>query len=55
MLIYGAHEPVFLEETFLASKEMLPELRLERIESGGHFAHQDAPAEVNRLILDFIA
>ena len=42
------YDHVFLEEDFPNG------FRVERIQGAGHFAHQEKPDEVNRLILDWI-
>lgn len=42
------YDHVFLEKDFPAG------VRIERIEGAGHFAHQEKPAEINRLLLDWL-
>jgi len=42
------YDHVFLEEDFPNG------FRVERIQGAGHFTHQEKPAEVNRLILDWL-
>jgi epoxide hydrolase 4 len=54
LLIWGDRDPVFKRNLFEATAEFVEKLTLERIPGGGHFIHQDDPAAVNALLIDFL-
>jgi pimeloyl-ACP methyl ester carboxylesterase len=55
LLIFGERDPVFTLATLDGLENDVPNMRVERISSAGHFVQTDAPETVNRLILDFLA
>jgi pimeloyl-ACP methyl ester carboxylesterase len=54
LLIFGERDPVFTLPTLGGLDRDVPNLRVERIASAGHFVQTDAPELVNRLIVDFL-
>jgi pimeloyl-ACP methyl ester carboxylesterase len=54
MLIWGARDPVFQRGATENFEDVVPNLRVERIERAGHFVQTDAPERVNELLLDFL-
>ncbi len=54
LLIFGERDPVFTLATLGGIEDQVPNLRVERIPSAGHFVQTDAPETVNRLIVDFL-
>jgi pimeloyl-ACP methyl ester carboxylesterase len=54
MIIFGMHDPVFMPATIENFSEHVPNLRVERIETAGHFVQTDAAARVNELLIDFL-
>ncbi|HEX3581463.1 MAG TPA: alpha/beta hydrolase [Thermoanaerobaculia bacterium] len=55
LFIFGEHDPVFALATLDGWEKDVPNLRIERIASAGHFVQTDAPELVNRLILECLA
>ncbi|MFT3898911.1 MAG: alpha/beta fold hydrolase [Gordonia sp. (in: high G+C Gram-positive bacteria)] len=54
--LYGATDGCLRTRFFEGLADKLPTgSRVERIEHGGHFMHLEQPAEVNRLVLDYLA
>lgn len=54
LLIWGAHDPVIPVRHGRAALEALPSSRLEVIQGAGHFPQLDQPAELSRLVADFV-
>jgi pimeloyl-ACP methyl ester carboxylesterase len=54
MLVWGDRDPVFRIETTRDFGEWVPDLRVEHIETAGHFVQTDAAKRVNELLLDFL-
>jgi pimeloyl-ACP methyl ester carboxylesterase len=55
LFIAGADDGLFIPEHFVEGAEYCTaECRVEVLEGCGHFMHLERPAEVNRLILEFI-
>lgn len=55
LLIFGERDPVFTLPTLGGVEKEVPNLRVERIATAGHFVQTDAPEIVNRLIREFLA
>lgn len=54
LLIFGEHDQAYAPETFGREFErLIPDARLEVIAGAGHYPHEQRPAEVAGLILDF--
>jgi len=54
LLIFGEHDQAYPPETFGREfEERIPNARLEVIEGAGHYPHEQRPAEVAGLILNF--
>jgi pimeloyl-ACP methyl ester carboxylesterase len=54
LIIWGDGDPVFTLETLNDFSEHVPNLRIERIATAGHFVQTDAPDRVNELLIDFL-
>lgn len=54
LLIWGERDPVFMRATTENFSEWVPNLRVERIHSAGHFVQTDAPDRVNELLAGFL-
>jgi pimeloyl-ACP methyl ester carboxylesterase len=54
LLIFGDRDPVFTVPAFYGVDAEVPNLRVERVASAGHFVQTDAPEIVNRLIVEFL-
>lgn len=55
LFIFGERDPVFTLRTLEGWEKDVPNLRIERVASAGHFVQTDEPELVNRLILEFLA
>lgn len=55
LLIWGMKDQVFLHQVVQESIGLCDDGRLELIPEGTHWVQHDAPAKVNRLIVDFLA
>lgn len=53
LLIWGEREPVFTRATTENFQEWVPNARVAFVAGAGHFAQEDAPEDVNRLLLAF--
>lgn len=54
LLIFGERDPVFTLATLGGIENEVPNLRVERIASAGHFVQTDAPEIVNQLMVNFL-
>jgi pimeloyl-ACP methyl ester carboxylesterase len=54
MLVWGELDPVFTRGTTENFGEWVPNLRVERLRTAGHFVQSDAPTKVNELLVDFL-
>jgi pimeloyl-ACP methyl ester carboxylesterase len=54
MIVWGDHDPVFTLPTIENFSEYVPNLRVERISTAGHFVQTDEPARVSELLIDFL-
>lgn len=54
MIIFGMHDPVFMPQTIENFSEQVPNLRVERVATAGHFVQTDEPARVNELLIEFL-
>ena len=55
MLIWGLEDPFFIGPVMEATAEFATDLRIERLTGAGHFAQQDRPELVNKLIISFLS
>ena len=57
MGVWTAGDHGLLEPQMLASAQFVPARlwRYERVEGAGHWVPRDAPEQLNRLLLDFLA
>lgn len=55
LLIWGEREPVFLRATTENFHEWVPDARVAIVADAGHFVQEDAPEEVNRLLLEWVS
>ena len=53
LLIWGERDPVFIRETTENFSDYVPNLRVERIASSGHFVQTDAAKRVTELLIEF--
>lgn len=53
LVIFGERDPVFMLSTLEHFDDVVPNARVERIPSAGHFVQTDAPEIVNKLIIEF--
>ena len=54
LLIWGDNDFALTTQTAEWSRNYIPGLRIEYIRGGSHWIQQEHPAEVNRLLLDFL-
>ncbi len=55
LMIWGEGDPVFGRATTERFDEWVPNLRIERIPTAGHFVQTDEPDRVNELLLAFVS
>lgn len=53
-LIWGDRDPIIPVDHGYATHEAMPGSRLEVIEGAGHYPHVEAPADVERIMVDFM-
>jgi pimeloyl-ACP methyl ester carboxylesterase len=53
LLIWGAEQSIFIEETLHDLDRWIADLRIERIEHARHFVQHDAPERVSQLLIEF--
>lgn len=53
LLIHAQHEPVFMRAAFEDFDEWVPDLRIARVASAGHFVQTDEPELISDLLIDF--
>jgi pimeloyl-ACP methyl ester carboxylesterase len=54
MVVWGQQDHVLGRGLADPGRHRVPDLRIERIPAAGHFVQADAPAEVNRVLIDFM-
>lgn len=55
LVIWGERDPFLSVDLLRGLDRWAPRLRIERIKQASHWVQNEAPAEVNRLIIDFIS
>ena len=55
LMIWGERDPVFTRASTENFSDYVPNLRIERIASAGHFVQTDAAERVNELLIEFLA
>jgi pimeloyl-ACP methyl ester carboxylesterase len=55
LLIWGTNDVALGVETTKGTEEWVPNLRIEYLHGASHWVQQERPAEVNRLMLDFLS
>ena len=48
-------EDIFFEDVVPGTERWVRDLKVERLDEGGHFVQSDRPAEVNERVLAFIS
>ena len=54
LVIWGEDDPALLPHLTVGLEEWVPDLRVERLPGAGHWVPYERPAEVNRLIREFV-
>lgn len=54
LLIWGDEDPILGTALTKGLEAWVPDLRVEHVARAGHWVQNDAPVEVNRLLLDFL-
>ena len=53
LIIWGAEQSIFIEETLHDLDRWIADLKIERIARARHFVQHDAPERVSQLLIDF--
>jgi epoxide hydrolase 4 len=55
LILWGTRDAALSVQLADPGPELVPDRRVELIDSAGHFVHADVPERVNRALLDFLA
>jgi epoxide hydrolase 4 len=54
LVIWGERDPYLGRELAVPPPEWVPDVRVERLPEATHWVQNDAPEQVNRLLIEFL-